>query len=336
MPTRQPVIYMIVDGGQKMGMGHVQQSLSLARYLAAEAEITFLTKSDKAVAARFLASGFPSIRLKDDAQILERLRLAVPDVILFDKIDVSEALARNIRQSLPSSLVIFTNLTDANRHAHMAVTADIGSGFKNIRYVDESTGTLHFFGPKYWILRPEFHEYQKLDKCVATVLKRILLIFGGSDPSNLTTTALRYLIESGQKLDLDVILGSHYGFDAELSGILEAPEYADAVISVHRNVPNVAELMYKADLVLASPGLSAFEALCTGTPVIVVPHDSLQRDTYDGYMRMLERDDLSKLAQMIEKGDFTYPSDDAIRRMEIGDGIQELKAEILKLARSKR
>ena len=317
-----------------MGMGHVQQSISLARNLTSESEITFLTKSDEAVAAKIEDNGFTSTRLKNDAEIFERLQFSAPDVVLFDKIDVSETLAREIRQSLPSGLVIFTNLTAANRYAHLAVTADIGSAFKNIRYVDKSTKTLHCFGPKYWILRPEFYEYKNLGKRINSKTKRILLIFGGSDPSNLTTIALQKLIKSGRELSIDVILGSHYGFDDELKQIINAPECASADINVHRNVSNVAELMYKADLVLASPGLSAFEALCVGTPVIVVPHDSLQRDTYAGHMRMLERSDLDKLDHMIEISDFTLPTDDAICSMEIGEGIQELKAEILNLARS--
>lgn len=334
MVDRKPSIYMIVDGGLKMGMGHVQQSLSLARKLAAESEITFLTKSDEGVSIKIQENGFPSIRMKDDVEIFERLQNSDPDVVLFDKIDVSEALVRDIRQSLRSGVVIFTNLTAANKYAHMAVTADIGSGFKNIRYVDESSGTLSFFGPKFWVLRPEFYEYKKIGKYRNLEAKKILLIFGGSDPSNLTTAALKQLLAVKRNFDIDVILGSHYGFDVELQQIIDAPEHAGGNVTVRRNVANVAELMFNADLVLASPGLSAFEALCVGTPVIVVPHDSLQRDTYAGYMRMLERCDLQKLVEMIDKCEFTLPGDELICRMEIGEGIQELKAEILNLARS--
>ena len=317
-----------------MGMGHVQQSLSLARNLAAESEITFLTKSDEAVSVKIQENGFSSTRMLNDAEIFEKLQLSAPDVVLFDKIDVSEILAKDIRQFLRSGLVIFTNLTAANKYAHVAVTADIGSEFKNIRYVDESTGTLYFFGPKYWILRPEFYEYKKIRKRVSLVSKKILLIFGGSDPSNLTTASLKQLLKFERDLNIDVVLGSHYSFDSELQKIIDATEHTGADITVHKNVSNVAELMFKADLVLASPGLSAFEALCVGTPIIVVPHDSLQRDTYSGYMRMLERNDLDKLNQMIERHEFTMPGDELICRMEIGEGIQELKAEILNLARN--
>ncbi len=91
--------------------------------------------------------------------------------------------------------------------------------------------------------------------------------------------------------------------------------------------------MYAADLVIASPGLSAFEALCVGTPVIVMPHDSLQRDTYRGYLEMLERKDVRGLGGLIERGQFTYPHSESIVAMEIGHGVTELVSEIMKLGK---
>jgi spore coat polysaccharide biosynthesis predicted glycosyltransferase SpsG len=51
-------------------------------------------------------------------------------------------------------------------------------------------------------------------------------------------------------------------------------------VNAYNNAETVAELMYSADLVIASPGLSTFEALCVGIPVIVMPHDDLQKEIY--------------------------------------------------------
>ena len=47
-------------------------------------------------------------------------------------------------------------------------------------------------------------------------------------------------------------------------------------------------------------------------------------------MRMLERDDLCKLGGMIEEADYTYPDDEKIARMEIGEGVEELKDTIMR------
>lgn len=312
-----------------MGMGHVQQSTTFARELMSKADVSFLTKSDETVVAKIVENGFEATRHESDAGILSHLKSKNPDIVIFDKIDVAEELARDIKLTLNARLVIFTNLTGANRYADVAVTADIGSRFENVRFIDEKTKTLYFYGPRYWVLRPEFYEHQRRGKVGISKLERVLLIFGGSDPANLTSASLEQMLLIERPLKIDVVLGTHFRHDDDMLSVLLRHEEMRANVTVYRNIQNVAELMYSADLVLASPGLSAFEALRVGTPVIVVPHDELQRDTYQGFMRMLERDELWKLGEIIEKRDFTYPDDEQIARMEIGEGVQELKEVIM-------
>jgi spore coat polysaccharide biosynthesis predicted glycosyltransferase SpsG len=322
-------ICFITDGGRALGLGHVQQSVTFAQSLAHDASICFLTKSDETVVAKIVESGFEVTPHKSDEEIFQHLKAMAPQIIIFDKLDVSEELARDISQTLSARLVIFTNLTAANRYADIAVTADIGSCFENVRYLDGETNTLYFYGPRYWVLRPEFYEYHRLGKGRVIIPERILLMFGGSDPANLTSATLEQLLLLDRVFQIDIVLGAHYCNDEDLSKALSQVAEQGRV-TVYRDIRNVAELMYGADLVIASPGLSAFEALRVGTPVIVVPHDALQRDTYRGFMRMLERDDLCKLGGMIEEADYTYPDDEKIARMEIGEGVEELKDTIMR------
>lgn len=320
-----------------MGMGHVQQSTTLARELRTKADVRFLTKSDDTVLTTIRESGFEATRLRSDAEILQHLTTLNPDVIVFDKIDVEEKLARDIKRTLKARLVIFTNLTGANKYADVAVlqravdlTADIGNRFKNVAYTDNDTNTLYYYGPKYWVLRREFYEYKSKGKVSSRKPKHILLTFGGSDPSNLTSAVLEELLGLDRMLWIDVILGAHFGHDDSVMHVLEQHPGKKANVTVHRNTKHVAELMYKAELTITSAGLSMLEALCVGTPVIVIPQDALQRDTYQGFMRMLERDEVSKLGGMIERAEFTYPHEDRIAMMEIGEGVSELVEVILR------
>jgi spore coat polysaccharide biosynthesis predicted glycosyltransferase SpsG len=327
-------VCFITDGGRHLGLGHVQQSVTFAKELVSQANVCFLTKSDETVVSKIRENGFDTTWHKNDADILAHLSAKKPDIVIFDKLDVAEDLARDIKRTLNVRLAIFTNLTGANRYADVAVTADIGSRFENLRFLDEKTGTTYFYGPKYWVLRPDFYQYHRLGKAQSIDTNSVLLLFGGSDPANLTSATLGQLLLLKQPLKINVVLGAHYGHDDDLQEILQRHHSMRPNVTIYRNIPNVAELMYSADLVLASPGLSAFEALRVGTPVIVVPHDTLQRDTYEGFMRMLERSELSNLGYMLETGDFTYPDDERIVRMEIGEGIQELKEVIMSSKRT--
>lgn len=332
----RPRICVITDGGQRMGMGHVQQSTTLAKALRGVAEVSFLTKSDEQVVAAIREAGFEVSSFVDDAQIFAFLQAAPPEVVLFDKIDVGVDLARQIRAGLPSRLVIFTNLTAANALAHMVVlqrAADLGTDparrFRNETFTDPASGTRYFYGPRYWVLRPEFHVYRQCGKTPRFPPQRILLAFGGSDPTNLTSAVLDTLLAAETPRAIDVILGRHFAHQDALERVLERHPARRQAVTIHRNVSNVAELMYAADLAVTAAGMSMFEALCVGTPLIVIPQDDLQRDTYRGVMRLLEVDELGQLAGIIERGDFSTAADPIVAAMEIGDGLDELIDSIL-------
>lgn len=329
-------ICILTDGGHRMGMGHVQQSMTLARSLQCNADIFFLTKSDDVVVEVIREGGFHVIALSDDDEIFSILSERRPDVIVFDKIDVSVDLVKRIRGRLMAKVVIFTNLTAANDHAHMVVlprVPDLSTGvatrFENIVVKDATTGRQCFYGPKYWVLRPEFLSYKKIGKEGVRRPKKLLLAFGGSDPTNLTSLALEALITSGIEYDVDVILGRHFSHFDEVKEVLAQDSGQGLTVTFHRNVANVAELMYEADLAITAAGMSMFEALCVGTPVIVIPQDQLQRDTYQGIMRLLEVNEIAHLPDMIDHADFTRPSDEMIAKMEIGDGVPSLVDAIL-------
>jgi UDP-2,4-diacetamido-2,4,6-trideoxy-beta-L-altropyranose hydrolase len=329
-------VCFITDGGRQMGMGHVQQSITLARELQGKASIFFITKSNEIVLTVIRESGFAVVNLQNDIHVYDYLVNSNPNIIIFDKIDVDEELAKKIRTETSSRLIIFTNLTNANQYAHIAVLpraedlcVDPVSRFKNLTYTNKSTNTEYFFGPKYWILRREFFEYKKLKKSTPEITANILLTFGGSDSTNITCQVLKRILEIDCKYHIDIVLGQQFCFHNEVKAVLDIHREKRVNVSLHSNVKNMAELMYHSDLVVTAAGMTMFEALCVGTPIIVIPQDALQRDTYKGVVRLLEIDELGNLEKMILDADFTNSKDSNIIDMDIGLGLQELVDAIL-------
>ena len=323
-------IAFVVDGGLKIGLGHVYQSITFAKLLKGRAEISFLTKSEDIVTNKIKEAGFNAYRFSDDLGILDFFKKNQPDIVIIDKIDTSAELAKNIKKIDKIKLAIFTNITNANRYADVAVTADMGSHFNNIRYLNTDTNTLYFYGPKYWILREEFHNYNKRNKPMPKSVNSILVTFGGSDPSNLTTLVVKKLLQMEQKARVNVILGASYGHFNSLNLVLKEYGKYKRDISIHQDVNNVAELMFDADLVIASPGLSAFEALFVRTPIILLPQDQIQRETYRGFMKVIDIERLDDITKLITNMDFTYPDQEDIINMDIGRGSEEIISEILR------
>jgi len=323
-------IAFITDGGKNIGMGHIVQSTTLAIEIKAaykHFDIIFLTKSAKQIIKYIQEHGFNVFRKKTDDELFDTLKDIAPKLIIIDKIDVNEAFAKRIKENLSSKLAIFTNITSANRYADIAVIAviaDFGSNFRNIKYFNEKTNTLYCLGPKYWILRREFYELMKKKKKIPDKIQKILLLFGGSDPLNITTAALERLLTFEEDFFIDVVLGNGFRFYTSLKQVLYNCPVNNKKVEIFRNIKNVAEMMFKADLILTSPGLSLFEALSIGTPAIVFHQNALQADEYKGFISTLEKTEIHNLQSIIKNRKFVDPNSDFISKLEIGQGKEEL------------
>jgi spore coat polysaccharide biosynthesis predicted glycosyltransferase SpsG len=327
-------IAIITDGNNTLGMGHVYQSVTLAGELSkkmnSQSKIFFITKSGQIVIERLYETGFEVYQYPNDDAILKSLISEAPDRIIFDKLDVSPLLARQIKEIIGCKLIIFTNLTAANQYADITVLADIGSNFKNIREVDALSGAVHYYGPKYWMLRPEFLMYGKKKKKPLSRVRNIMMIFGGSDHSNLTSIVLNELLHTNSSFEILVVVGAAFKHHEELNAVIEQNQQTESKVHIVNNFKDVAEAMHRTDVVFASPGLSFFEALAVGTPVLGFHQDELQRDVYEGYLTTLDKCDLFKLSSIIEKKSFIFPDDPFIASMEIGQGKDEIMIEILR------
>jgi UDP-2,4-diacetamido-2,4,6-trideoxy-beta-L-altropyranose hydrolase len=325
-------IVIITDGNNQLGMGHVYQSMTLGFYLKEKIdpfdEIIYITKSNENIQLLLRSSNCVVFHCLNDDLILEKLKEIKPYRVVFDKLDVATDLAKKIKIDLNIKLIICTNLTDANKYADVTVIADFGSEFKNLILKKES-GQVQYFGPKYWILRPEFYFYNSIKKKKSPEIKNILLIFGGADPENFSSIALSKLIEIDDELKVTLVLGSAFMQEDDVNKVIKSNLGSKCKVEVLKNINNVAELMFKSDLVLASPGLSFFEALVVGTPVLGFHQNELQREAYANILPTYDKEGLNDLPLMIKNREFIFPADKLILNMEIALGKDEILDAIL-------
>lgn len=323
---------IITDGNKTLGMGHVYQSLTLAETLLhvknINPDITFITKSDQPIVDLIKKTGFKVIYLQNDDLIFEKLKELKPDRIIFDKLDVSPDLAKNIKEKLGIKLIIFTNLTKANNFADVTVMAGMGSDFKNIYKKDTVHNKVQFWGPKYWLLRPEFYTYKA--KPFANTIYKIMLIFGGSDQANLSSFVLDELLRIDKKFAINVILGAAFSHYDELKEVIEKNSQSESSVEITKNLVNVAETMYAADLVFVSPGLSFFEAISVSTPVLCFHQNEFQQNAWKGHIKTYGKKETPLIPYLIDKNKFIFHDDEDITSMEIGKGFTETINEILK------
>lgn len=318
-------IVIITDGNSEQGLGHVYQSKTLAKYLLEKGkykpEITFLTKSDNYVADLIRKDGFVVKQFADDDGIFTFLQTVLPRIVVFDKIDVAPLLAKKIKSELNLKLVIFTNMTEANQYADISVMGTMGSNFKN--RIDQVDYGFKFYGPKYIILRPDFFSFQP--KSVNDI-KNILIVFGGADPSNLTLGALDILLKSEQDFHIKVILGGANKREKEVNRLLR--DYPDSNVEILSNVSDMANLMFFSDLSLVSPGISFFESLAVGTPVLCFHQNDLQFNAWKDDIRTYDKTELPLLIRLINQRKFISSDMPNVKSMETGLGINDIVEKI--------
>ena len=124
-------------------------------------------------------------------------------------------------------------------------------------------------GIDYVLLRKEIRNMR--DKALEkreknTEVKRILVSLGGSDPKNYTLKALEMIVESGFKGKVDVVLG----FVSFYKDVLEQYAQQHGIEATFHVNPDMAQLMYDADLCIGAAGSSVWERLYLGLPQVLM------------------------------------------------------------------
>jgi UDP-2,4-diacetamido-2,4,6-trideoxy-beta-L-altropyranose hydrolase len=135
-------------------------------------------------------------------------------------------------------------------------------------------GAVQLLGPSYAILRDDFRsELRKTNQAVSG-LKRVLVFLGGADPTNESLKVLKAFQDLGQTdLQVDLVVGALNPARAELE------QYAKCMPNAHflYDVPNMAELMSRADLAIGAVGTAAWERCFIGLPSLVISIAENQR-----------------------------------------------------------
>lgn len=126
-------------------------------------------------------------------------------------------------------------------------------------------GCQRLLGAKYALLRKEFYQARGLLKERDGIVRRVLVFFGGSDPTTETMKTLEALKQLNRKdISIDIVVGSINPYKAEIQQICMAMTNW----TYHCQVNNIAELMISADLAIGAGGSAIWERCFLGLPTI--------------------------------------------------------------------
>ena len=164
---------------------------------------------------------------------------------------------------------------------------DLGQGAKladaviNDLYDKKNELSNHYWGSEYYCIRDEFllAKPSEFRECV----EEVLVIFGGTDPCNLTQRLFDVIQMIGNdKIHYTFILGMGYKMTNEL---IEKSKSLKLKIDFIQDVKLMTEYMGKADIAISSQGRTMLELASMGVPTILMAQNKREQHHEFGYLQ---------------------------------------------------
>lgn len=255
-------IILRTDGEETLGMGHIYRCLSLAYHLTGH-KVLFVTRKDaKLGVERIEASHFPYRLMESDEDFFRIVEEEKPDIVVNDILNTEASYIERLKGMVPRVV----------NYEDRGTGADIADAVINALYLDKNQHN-RYNGFKYFFLRDEFLTANP--KTFSDEVKNVLVMFGGSDPCNLTKkayTALQNISEEFPNMEFHIITGYGYRFKNEIK------DDAEHNIFIHNDVKRVTTLMQEADLAITSQGRTIYELAAMGVPSVVLAQNTREME----------------------------------------------------------
>jgi len=277
MVSRDKIICFIPGVGPKRGSGNVR------RCLAVSAELTPGFKSFFC-----LPESFPDLKalspleIKRGGEFVSDEVVPECDLIVVDNQDPHEVVSLVADIQRVSSDVPIVLL---DHEGDFCCPGTFHINLRNRWQENETAKTKGCFqGLEYAIIRTEFLVLRRDVPTTPDKVCKVLLTFGGEDPSGWTIQAVDWLERFvPDTLEVDVVLGGmsrHVEVSKEIADKGERHEY-----TVHMYRHDIATIMAACDIGFCGGGGTLMEFSCLGKPAVALPQNDLERS----FMKIFEK-----------------------------------------------
>ncbi len=267
-----------IDASVALGTGHLMRCRTLAEELHGRGrQVLFVSREIPSAMAELVArDGFDLRRLdgarpgwEADAQATLML---LADVAAIDWLVVDhyglEARWEERVGTRARRIMVIDDLADRNHRCDLLLDQNLVDGMET-RYkgkVPEGCRTL--LGPRYALLRPAFVEASRGRRGRDGSVRRIIVTYGGSDPTDETSKALRALTSLKLRdVAVDVVVGAANPRREDVGRLALGVPGADCHTDLDAGA--MAELVSSADLALGAAGTSTWERCLLGLPAVM-------------------------------------------------------------------
>ncbi len=264
-------IIIRIEGYSEIGLGHIYRGLLLA-YNLIDHNIKFVLseKSDLGI-KKIEASHFPYSVIQNDDDIMDLIEAFKCDILVNDILDTDEEYVHKCK----STGVRVINFEDLGQGARLA------DAVINDLYEKKNENDNHYWGSEYYCIRDEFLLATPSE--FRADVKEVLVIFGGTDPCNLT----KRLFDIIQNIDDNKI---HYTFILGMGNncadeLIEASKVISLNVDFVQDVKLMTEYMGRADIAISSQGRTMLELASMEVPTILMAQNKREQHHEFGYLQ---------------------------------------------------
>jgi UDP-2,4-diacetamido-2,4,6-trideoxy-beta-L-altropyranose hydrolase len=257
MTMAGPAVTVLAEAGRGVGLGHLRRCQALAAALTdsgAAVELLVAGEGWEAAAATRLDW------LGDAGALRATLRARPPDALVVDSYRADAALLRDLGTQAPC-VVAVDDLADRALPVSIVVNGGWHAPRLAYRTLPE---TVRLLGSQYALLDPAYATPAR--RAPGSGIRRVLVTLGGDADSVALATAVAAVKHAAPTAGIDVAVGAWIAADVTAAGV-----------TVHRGPASLRELIIGADLVVSGGGMTLYECLAAGAPVVAVVMADNQR-----------------------------------------------------------
>ncbi len=261
-----------VDAGGKVGLGHYYRSLNLASALSERGHIVVFLHQPSVFWSTQKDFPYKHYSLSLDSSEQDMLSICASenaDIFYVDGIlPFTPQFILEIKKR--AKVVFYQNLSDSRYLADVFILPSIHQT-EDFFLPFQDSGTTVYSGLAYFTFNKEIEKYTPNSFTEESKIQKIAVIAGGSDPRNLLHTLY-------EMLDEEVLLENfkftfYYGNDYMHKDTIPADLKKNTSFTLYD-----VDGILSHDVLIAAFGVSAYEFMCLGMPVIGIGHQKSNAD----------------------------------------------------------
>ncbi|ABK62036.1 UDP-2,4-diacetamido-2,4,6-trideoxy-beta-L-altropyranose hydrolase [Clostridium novyi] len=277
-----------VDGGEKIGLGHIMRTLVLAKELSKNHEVKYIClDSPKYIKGieKIKSENIDVIKIGELNEI-EKIKNIKSDFIVVDKYNIKSDYLLDLKSKF--KVIYFDDNADLNYYpVDYIINQNIHA--HELKY-NCLKNTQLLLGSKYTMLREEFRNNKSIQ--IKERIQNVLITVGGSDDFNITEDIINQL--TNLQFKLQIVVGSAFKFKNRLK------KYESSNVILNEN-PNMSKIMEKCDIAISTCGSTIYELCFLGIPTIgfVIVDNQIKLGRYMNKIGAIKLSNISDLKEDI-------------------------------------